>query len=312
MRLSTSTNIYFNRPDGSKAEITRSIQLCAEAGYRVMDMNFHDCVTFGNRFAGSGDDYRTWLDGVLEQKEVSGVVFSQAHAPFYNFCDDSIDAERRTRMDSLIRRSLDASAALKIPWVVIHAGTDFSSVRMRADSRRKNLEKLAPFADYARRVGTALAIENLWDLDISPKRRYTADAEELVDLVDALNVALGARDDEAVGICWDFEHADIMGQDQAAALSLVGTRLKATHISDHTGKANDHILPWTGVIDWNALMTATAGLSGYRGDFTFEIHRYTARIDDSLVPGALRRSVEVGMHLIALAEQAAATARRER
>ena len=48
MRLSTSTNIYFNRPDGSKAEITESISRCAQAGYRVMDMNFHDCCTFRN------------------------------------------------------------------------------------------------------------------------------------------------------------------------------------------------------------------------------------------------------------------------
>ncbi len=310
MRLSTSTNIFFNRPDGTKAETLRSIELCAEAGYRVMDMNFHDYVTFGGRFAGTEPEYRAWLDGVREKAGALGIEFSQAHSPFYNFCDDNLDAELRSRMDAMIRRSLDAAGELGIPWVVIHAGTDFASVRMRADSRRKNIERLAPFAEHARRAGTALALENLWDLDISPKRRYAVNAEDLVDLVDALNDTLGARD--AVGICWDFEHADIMGQDQAAALALIGARLKATHVSDHTGKANDHILPWTGVIDWNGLMSAIGGLSGYRGDFTFEIHRYTAKMDDPLVPGALRRSVEVGTHLIALAEQAAASLRRER
>lgn len=312
MRLSTSTNIYFNRPDGTKAETRRSIELCAEAGYRVMDMNFHDYVTFGCRFAGTEPEYREWLDGVRAQAGDSGIGFSQAHAPFYNFCDENLDPERRSRLDALIRRSLDAAGELGIPWVVIHAGTDFASARMRADSRRKNIERLAPFAEYAQSAGTALAIENLWDLDISPKRRYTADAEELVDLVDGLNDALGAGDADAVGICWDFEHADIMGQDQAAALELVGSRLKATHVSDHTGKANDHILPWTGAMDWNALMSTIGGLAGYRGDFTFEIHRYTAKMQDPLVPGALRRSVEVGTHLIALAERAAAEPRRER
>lgn len=312
MRLSTSTNIYFNRPDGSKADLCRSIELCADAGYRVMDMNFHDCVTFKNCFTAPEREYRSWLDGIRAQAAIFKMEFSQSHAPFYNFCDDALDPELRTRMDMLINRSIEAAAELGIPWIVIHAGTDYSSARMRADSRRKNLARLAPFAEKAKLAGTGLAIENLWDLDISPKQRYTANAEELVDLVDALNLRLGSGSDPAVGICWDFEHADIMGQDQASALALVGDRLKATHVSDHTGKSNDHILPFDGVIDWKSLMPVIGALDDYRGDFTFEIHRYTAKLDDLLVPGALRRSVEVGEHLLALAGHAAARPRRER
>ena len=46
MRLSTSTCMYFNRPDGTKARIEDCIKMCSEAGYRVMDMNFLDCTNF--------------------------------------------------------------------------------------------------------------------------------------------------------------------------------------------------------------------------------------------------------------------------
>ena len=50
MRLSTSTCMYFNRPDGTKARIEDCIKMCSEAGYRVMDMNFLDCTNFDTPF----------------------------------------------------------------------------------------------------------------------------------------------------------------------------------------------------------------------------------------------------------------------
>lgn len=36
----------------------------------------------------------------------------------------------------------------------------------------------------------------------------------------------------------------------------------------------------------------------YRGDLTYEIHRYTASMPDALVPTALACSVEVGQYLL--------------
>ena len=125
MRLSTSTNIYFNRPDGSKAAITDSIARCARAGYRVMDMNFHDCCTFRNEFVTEG--YEAWLEEVARCARDWGVSFSQAHAPFYNFCDGGFD--RREEMDELIRRSVRCAARLGIPSVIcMPAGAPISKV----------------------------------------------------------------------------------------------------------------------------------------------------------------------------------------
>lgn len=123
MRLSTSTNIYFNRPDGSKAAIVDSVRRCAAAGYRVMDMNFHDCVTFRKPFV--GDEYRRWLDEIALCAGEQGIVFSQAHAPFYNFCDTAY--QDREEMDRLIYRAVECAAELRIPWLVIHAGTAFDA-----------------------------------------------------------------------------------------------------------------------------------------------------------------------------------------
>jgi len=291
MRLSTSTNIFFNRPGGIKAEIRDSVQLCSEAGYQVMDMNFHDCTTFPTNFSTS--QWEHWIEEIRQTAERCKVTFSQAHAPFYNFCDSN--APDRERLDMLIDRAIVCAEMLGVKWLVIHAGTDFASASLVTDSKRKNVEYFKPLIERAARHNVGIAIENLWDLNIAPLRRYTTTAEELMDLLNALPY-------DNVGVCWDFEHAAMMKQDQEKAISLIGDKLKATHVSDYVDMKYDHILPYDGIMDWESIMKLL-GRVDYKGDFTYEIHRYTERLPMPLVPAALKYSVQVGDYLLALANQ---------
>ncbi len=295
MRLSTSTNIYFNRPDGTKATIEKSIEYCSLAGYEVMDLNFHDCATFKTPFVESEKNWRNWLEGIQACTLKFPIEFSQAHSSFYNFCDINLSPDHRKQLDMLVYRSITSASLLGIPWIVIHAGTHFDSARLVYDSKRLNLEYFLPLLEFSSKLGVGIAVENLWDLNISPKRRYTTTAEELVDFVDST----GASSSE-IGICWDFEHANIMGQDQKKALALVGTRLKATHVSDNNGMFNDHILPFEGKTDWYEIMNILDSMESYAGDFTYEIHRHTSNVPEELVPAALKRSFEVGEFLLSL------------
>lgn len=292
MRLSTSTNIYFNRPGNKKADIEDSVRLCAAAGYRVMDMNFYDCTTF--RLPFTTDRYEPWIYGIKDLAAQCQVEFSQAHANFYNFCDK--DAKDKEFLDAMVFRSIECAGILGVKWIVIHAGTDFDSPRPARDSREKNVEYLKPVLEHAAKHHVGLAIENLWDYNIAPRRRYTSNAEELVDLVDTL-----AEDYGNVGICWDFEHANIMKQAQTPALRMIGDRLKATHVSDNIGIENDHILPFYGYTDWEEIMRVLKDI-GYQGDFTYEIHRYTTQLPEALILPALKYSIEVGNYLLSLAK----------
>ena len=85
MRLSTSTNIYFNRPGGEKGSLDRCIRFCGQGGYRRMDLNFVDYTNF--RFPFVGGDYQRWIGQAMETAALYDITFGQAHAPFYNFCD---------------------------------------------------------------------------------------------------------------------------------------------------------------------------------------------------------------------------------
>lgn len=256
-----------------------------------MDMNFYDCTTF--KFPFVTNAWKSWIDEIKAVAEECSIEFSQAHANFYNFCDEHVP--EKEFLDQMVLRSIDCAAILGAKWLVIHAGTDFSSPRLVMDSKRKNVAYFKPVLEYAARKGVGIAIENLWDYNIAPLRRYTTTAEELVDLVDELT-----KDYENVGICWDFEHANIMKQAQTPALEMIGSRLKATHVSDNIGIENDHILPFCGYTDWTEIMHALKEI-GYQGDFTYEIHRYTTQLPDTLVVPALKYSVEVGNYLLSLA-----------
>lgn len=286
MRLSTSTCMYFNRPDGSKTDIPSTIRLYKEVGYNVLDMNFHDCAMFETPMW--GDSWLDFVHKIDDEAKACEIEFSQGHSHFYNYCDPNV--KDKEWLDEQIRRGIIAAGILGIKWLVIHAATDWDSVTQVKSSKEKSLEYFKPLLEFAAKNNVGIAIENLWEMNIAPKRRYCSFAEELVDLVDSLPF-------DNVGICWDFEHSAIMQQDQMQALALVGDRLKATHISDYYDKVHDHILPYNGISDIDDMLRSLAQLD-YKGDFTYETHRHTMRVPDELIKPALVYSVEVGNYLI--------------
>jgi len=255
-----------------------------------MDMNFHDCTTFRLPFTSA--DWRSWIHRVKDLADKCGVEFSQAHSSFYNFCDPT--TPDKDFLDQMVLRSMECAGILGVKWIVIHAGTDFDSPMPVRDSMRKNVEYLKPVIECAAKHNVGLAIENLWELKISPLRRYTTSAEELVELVDSLS-----QEYSNVGICWDFEHANIMQLSQTSCLEMIGDRLKATHVSDNTGILNDHVLPFNGNTDWGEIMHILKKIQ-YSGDFTYEAHQSTNRLPDALLLPLLKYSVEVGNYLLSM------------
>jgi sugar phosphate isomerase/epimerase len=286
MRLATSTCMVFNRPGGRIEDVSHCVKLCAQAGYRVMDMNFHDCAVFETPFTTAR--WEKWAHEIAETAHKNNIEFSQSHLFFYNFCDNH--TTNREQLDELVYRSILGSEILGVKWAVIHAGTDFDSASPVKTSRQKNAEYFKPLIDFAEKHHVGIAIENLWELNISPQRRYTTSAEELMELLETLPY-------KNTGCCWDVEHAAIMGQDQIKALALIKDRIKATHISDYLDSSNDHLLPFSGKIDWPHVLTALKSVH-YEGDFSFETFRFTKNLPDSALLPALIYSVAVGNFLL--------------
>ncbi|MDQ3813447.1 MAG: sugar phosphate isomerase/epimerase, partial [Armatimonadota bacterium] len=117
---------------------------------------------------------------------------------------------------------------------------------------------------------------------------------ELITLVDAFAHPL-------IGVCWDAGHAQIQGVAQGAALRALGQRLKATHIQDNDGRADQHLLPYYGRVNWGEIVGALRAIE-FAGDFTYEVHNSIRPLPDELRDDALRFAVRVGRQILGSAQ----------
>lgn len=293
MHLSTSTNIISVRGDGRRLSIPQTLELASKTGFDRFDLCFYDWSEPGSPFL--TDEWESWIDEAANAAAKLGVTFGQCHAYTYEFLNPRYSQEELAHHELLVRRSLRCCARLGSKLCVVHPDTDYLAERPIASSREKNLMYFKRLLDDASKIGVELAIENMIDYTILPKRKFFVTPEEIVDFVDEFA-------DSRLGVCWDFEHGDIQEFDQPAALRLLGTRLKATHVSDAASKTYEplmHVMPFFGFTRWEQIMPVLREI-GYDGDFSYEAHNYTNRMPDALLPSALRFSFEIGQYLLSL------------
>lgn len=292
MRVSTSTNLHYAYYgfQGKPYAIEDSIQKLVMAGYKVLDFNF-DSYCVNRQWMNDAD----WFDRVLRTKEYAdslGVEWSQSHAHFYSW-NGEMD-ERHAKGKELIRRSIIGAGMMGCKTMTMHPFQIEDGVWYSHKlSLEKNLEEFRQYGEWARKAGVKIAIENMIEYPELP-RRYCSSCEELIELVDALG------DDTLFGITLDTGHANITGVNQAAAIKAMGRRLIALHINDNRGIKDDHLAPFYGTIDWPALMGALKAI-GYKGDFTFEIHKHTDCIPSGLHENLFKFTRELGEYLVGLA-----------
>ncbi|CAG7617945.1 sugar phosphate isomerase/epimerase family protein [Paenibacillus allorhizosphaerae] len=296
MRLSTSTNIFtVNRNGGPLTDTLECIRHCAEVGYSVLDIDFR--FVRHPEFFLIQDDWEWQFEAIGNEANKHGIEFSQSHMPFYDPFHPAdpyyTDPELRAWFESMCERAYYASSALGVKWAVVHGFTAFDKNGASKASKQQTIAYYSPYLELAKRLGVGIAFENMYDA-VGPvfQRRYTASYEELVDLVQSFH-------DEAVGICWDFGHANMMKYDQCEALRYIGKHLKATHVSDNFGEADTHQLPFMGTAPWEDIMKTLAEI-GYNGDLTFEVYGATNHLPASLKQSVLRLSHETGQYLLSL------------
>lgn len=293
MKLSTSTNIIHMRPDGGMWPLPKTLEVASRAGWKRFDLNFYDWSLPNTPFL--TEDWQAWIEQVAETKDRLNLEFGQCHAYFYNFLDKNLSEEEHQHQQMLVERSLKCCKILGSNLCVTHPETDFFTDKMVQESKKQNIEYFKRLIDYCSKLDMALALENMCDYSISPRRKYGVTTEELVDLIDSFA-------DHSLGICWDFEHAHIMQQDQRKSLLALGHRLKATHVSDtHSTTDPDlmHVMPCFGKINWQEIMDTLREIN-YQGDFSFEAHNYANTLPDCLLPTAMKLSYEIGEYLINL------------
>ena len=295
LKLSTSTNICSFGPKGAANSIPYCIEACAKSGYTVLDVNL--CEAMNPVSALRGDDWEQYVRQIARLGRDAGVVFNQTHLPYYDVftCRDE---GKQALMEELIRRSIIATGMLGARWTVTHPCTVHEAGGDMSVSLQRNMDYFGPHIALAREHGVGIALENEFEYRSSPWQRiFCADVRELCQLVDAFS------DPERVGVCYDFGHAHMTGGFHRQNLNLIGSRLKATHLADNHGQADEHLMPFYGTINW---ADAMAGLKdiGYSAELTYEIQEFGRCLPNDLKHLVIGQSLVIGQYLIALYEQA--------
>lgn len=296
MRLSTSTNICAFQRGQERLPIEFCIETCAEAGYRVLDINLCIAMNLDSPLRTDG-----WKDHVRDIKRLAqglGVTFPQSHLPYYDVFSCA-DPDKAAFMEELIRRCIVASGMLGVKWAVTHPATVYEAGHDMRVSQERNLAYYAPHIALAREEGVGIALENDFEYPApGPRQRiYCASVYELISLVDAFH------NPQSVGICYDFGHAHMTGANHRDNLNAIGPRLKALHVQDNHGALDEHLMPFYGTIDWAEAMAGLRDI-GYTGDLTYEIQEFGRGLPKELKHLTVRQSIQIGKHLIELFEQA--------
>ncbi len=270
--VSTSLNVY-NSCDSYEEGIKRA----KKCGFKCYDLNCRESEFMSDNWKDRYRGIRTYADSL-------GVEFYQAHAHFTKVYDDV--------QSDLMRRTIEAAAIVGAKWTVIHpVEIENASIEEKIE---KNIEILSPFIEFAKQSGVGVAVEN------TPTRLYWYGekidvhgfdtAEGLVKLCDTLNSSFGN-----VGICWDTGHANLSQGSQYDAIKLIGERLKILHIADNYNQNDEHMPPFYGNIDFNAILKALKEIN-YQGTFNFETHKFTQNLPDELVDDAVKLMYKIGRY----------------
>lgn len=292
MKLSTSTNLICERPGGRILPLTETLRWIASANIPYGDMSFYEYAYPGGVFL--SDRWEEWIEEAAETAQRLGLSFYQSHAYTYNFLDPRFDRypEERAYQETLVERSLTCCRILGAKVIVTHPAMDASQEHPISHAWEKNRIYLTSYAECAAKNGMTVAVENMFSYSGNPVRKFFSEPEEMVAFIDTLG-------DNRIGICWDFEHGAILGQDQPSAIRSVGNKLFATHVSDAVSGSYEpymHVLPFTGETDWESIRAALLAI-GYDGAFSFEAHNFLKRIPDGLIPSALAYVGALGTYL---------------
>jgi sugar phosphate isomerase/epimerase len=168
----------------------------------------------------------------------------------------SSDADTRAKAFAEAEHALYIARRIPAAVFVVHLGLPRSQLPSPTDNSRDGARRsVDALAELAAPLGVKVAVE------VIPNELSRAGS-----LVHFVEEALERTD---VGVCLDVGHAHLDG-DLVDAIEAVSEHLVATHVHDNGGRADDHLVPFDGTIDWPAALTSIQKV-GYEGPLMLEI-----------------------------------------
>ena len=220
-----------------------------------------------------------------------GLTNFQAHAPYPSCMPHDPDYSEYLLRG--LEKIIGGCASMGCHRLVIHPFFYAYEDQLSPDEEwALNLQSYSRLIPCAQRHQVTICLENMFTRH--DKKLYAACCSDIsfaCRLIDELNRRAGER---RFGFCLDTGHMLLVGKDVRQAMRQLGDRLEAFHIHDNNGVDDQHMAPYTGILDWERF---TDGLRELRFSkpINFETHGVAERfVDPDLVPDALRLIAKTG------------------
>jgi sugar phosphate isomerase/epimerase len=252
MRFGISTHLYHDQ----RLDREHLAQI-ASHGFEAIEL-FATRTHFDYHDTAAIDALGRWLSD-------TGLRLNSIHAPITasmtngqwceRYSNASSDGARRQTAVREAEAALQIAKRIPFGVMVVHVGTPTAKSGVADNNRSSALKSVDAICSLAEPLGVRLALE------VIPNDLSTA--ASLVTMIER------DLESKSVGICMDFGHAHIMG-DVADAVETAAEHLIATHVHDNRRRDDEHLVPYTGTINWDmALMTMQK--IGYDGTYLMEL-----------------------------------------
>ena len=225
------------------------------AAFERMKQHGYDCTDYQGLidtdvplFEEDAAGFERTLLGVRRDAQNAGIEVYQAHGPWRWPPQDSTPEEREERFEKM-SRSILGCQILGCPNFIIHPIMPFGDWQDPEPEKlwEMNLEFFSRLCAVAKAHDTVICFENMPMLALS-----LSTPEQILRFVKMI-------DSPYMRVCLDTGHCSVFRQSPADAVRLFGKEyLRAMHVHDNDGRADRHMLPGEGVIDWDDFAKALA------------------------------------------------------
>ena len=292
MKLSTQTDLLAKAFGYEKA-----VEIIAESGFDCIDFSMFSMDDLNHPFYNEdAEEYMRTLRALAESK---GVSFNQAHAPFGFSGEDELDFENKVLPK--LTRAMKLASILGVKIIVVHplhhVAPYKGNEKMLFDLNMKFYRALIP---YCEEYNIKVATENMWQVDRN--RGYII--HDTCSTTSEFNAYLDELNSPWIVGCLDLGHCGLVGEDAAEMIRAMGNKhIKALHVHDNDHRADLHMPPFYGKMDWEGITKALADID-YDGDFTFESDNIYRNMPDEFKPEAAKYLAKIGRKLIDMIEEA--------
>ena len=271
----------------------KAVEMICDGGFDAIDFSFFpldnpECPLFGDEAEELMVKLRTFA-------ESRGVIFNQAHAPFG--CSPQDEADYKNRVFPKVTRAMKLASILGVKIIVVHPLHHMvpykGNEKMYFDINVQFYKDLIP---YCEKYNIKVAAENMWQRD--KNRGYIV--HDTCSTAKCFNAYLDAVNSPWIVGCLDLGHCGLVGEDAAEMIRAMGNKhIKALHVHDNDHKADLHVPPFYGKMDWESITKALADI-GYDGDFTFESDNVYSNMPADFKIEATKYMVKIGRKLISM------------